>query len=191
MAKVSLTINGKKVEAETGTMLLKAAKDAGFGIPTLCSNDGLEPYGACRLCMVEVENHGRKKMVAACCYPVAEGIIVTTENEEIHRIRKMICELLLASSPVGAHAMLAKRYKIEKSRFKRPDTKDTHCTLCGLCVRWCAEKVKKEAVTYTGRGVNRKVVLVPGDSDQCKSCRQCFHVCDAGRIVRVIDFGDE
>jgi len=94
MKTVQLTINGKRVEATPGTSLLVAAREAGIDIPTLCHNDAVEPYGACRMCLVDIEKGGRKKTVASCVYTVEPGLNVTTSTPKLERMRKLIVELL-------------------------------------------------------------------------------------------------
>jgi len=88
--KVSLNINGKSVTAQEGTTILEAATNAGIQIPTLCHHDNLEPYGACRLCIVEIVKKGRRRIVASCVYPVEEGLEVETHTDKVKRIRRMI-----------------------------------------------------------------------------------------------------
>ena len=126
MAKVQLTIDGKTVTAEEGAMLLQVAREAGADIPTLCHNDEVKPYGACRMCMVEVEEKGRKKLVTSCTFPVKDGISVTTHSDRLYRNRKMIVELLLARCyKVPEVRDLAREYGIdvEHPRFQvREDT---------------------------------------------------------------------
>ena len=96
---VSLKINGKKVKADEGTTILKAARANGIEIPTLCSHDGLEAYGACRLCIVEIKKGGRVVIETSCTYPVEEGLEVKTSTPRIIDARKVIVELHLARSP--------------------------------------------------------------------------------------------
>jgi len=187
MDNISLTIDGKNVQAEKGMTIIQAAQKAGITIPNLCHDDRLEPYGACRFCMVEIEKNGWKKLVASCCYPAEEGLVVDTKTEKVEKIRRMLIELLLAISPCGSHIKLAKEYGIKESRFKLDNPPDAPCDLCGLCVRYCMEIKKKNAVCFVGRGVNRTVALVPGASDECSSCKDCFDVCDAGKMVYLID----
>jgi bidirectional [NiFe] hydrogenase diaphorase subunit len=187
MKMVTIRIDDKNVQVEEGTTLLKAAKSIGVDIPTLCYNDKLEPYGACRFCMVEIEKNKRKKLVASCCYPAEDGLIVRTKTESIDRIRRTLAELLLAVSPSGKHVEIAKQYGVYTSRFKTVDNPEAPCNLCGLCVRYCREIKKKNAVCFVGRGVKRSISLVPGASDSCASCRECLSVCDAGKIVYLID----
>jgi bidirectional [NiFe] hydrogenase diaphorase subunit len=191
MKSVSLMIDGKRVQADEGMTIIQAAKKAGITIPNLCHDDKLEPYGACRFCMVEVEKNNRKKLVASCCYSVEEGLIVNTKAEKAEKVRKLLAELLLSISPSGSHVDIAKQYGITESRFKQLENPESPCTLCGLCVRYCAEIKKKNAVCFVGRGVNRNVTLVPGASDMCSSCRECFDICDAGKMVYLVDMIQE
>jgi bidirectional [NiFe] hydrogenase diaphorase subunit len=94
---INLTINGLPVSVEKGATLLEAARFLGFPIPTLCYMDGLSPYGACRLCVVEIGEGSRAKLVTACTYPAEEGLKVRTASSRVIKARKMILELLLAS----------------------------------------------------------------------------------------------
>jgi bidirectional [NiFe] hydrogenase diaphorase subunit len=171
---IKMEIDGKAVKAREGMMLLEVAREAGIDIPTLCSSEQLKPSGVCRLCMVEIVKGKRRRVVASCCYPAEEGLIVTTTTPEIQRIRKMIIELLWPAS-----AQLGKRYGITKSRFV-PELTD--CSLCGLCVRYCAEVAKKNAIYFQGRGIDRRVAFTPGIAE-CDSCRACFGLCTGGWLV--------
>ncbi len=186
MAKVQLTIDGRTIEAEEGAMLLQVAREAGVEIPSLCHNDELKPYGACRMCMVEVEEHGRTRLVTSCTYPVREGISVTTQSDRIFRNRKMIVELLLARCyKVPEMRRLAEEYGIdvEKPRFQvREDT----CILCGMCVRVCDEVVGVHAIGFAGRGPER--VPTPPfkePSELCIACGACVYVCPVDAIKMV------
>ncbi len=191
MKTVSLVIDGKNVEANEDMKLLQAASSVGIDIPHLCHDDTLKPYGGCRLCIVEIEKNDRKKLVTSCCYPVEEGLVVHTKTDRIIEIRKMLIELLLAISPSGAHATLAKEYGVYKTRFRTEESQEAPCDLCGLCVRYCSEIKKNNAVCFVGRGIHRSVALVPGVSDICSSCRECFTVCDAGKMVYLVEMIQE
>jgi NADH dehydrogenase/NADH:ubiquinone oxidoreductase subunit G len=175
MAQVKLEINGKSVEAPQGATILQAAKSAGIQIPTLCDDDRLEPYGACRMCMVEIQKRGRTRLVASCLYPVEEGLSVQTESEKVQRIRKMIIELLW---PAGQK--YARQYGVTRSRFS---TGMVDCSLCGLCVRYCAEVKKANALYFKGRGIDRKPALVEGSPAPCNGCEECFSLCTGGWVV--------
>ncbi len=187
MKNLTLTIDGKKIQVQQGNTILQAATQNNIAIPTLCHDERLKPFGACRLCMVEIEKHGRKKLIASCCYPAEEGLVVQTKTEKTDKIRKMLVELLLAISPNGTHTTLAKEYGIKKSRFTVKESEEVPCDLCGLCVRYCAEVKKQHAVCFVGRGVHRSVALVPGVSKICSSCRECLDICDAGKMVYLVD----
>lgn len=93
--EITLKIDGKEVKAEKGTTILEVARTNGVEIPTLCYNEQLKPYGACRMCMVEIVRRGRRRLVSSCVYPVEEGLEVVTNNERIGKLRGMIIELLL------------------------------------------------------------------------------------------------
>ena len=96
---VTLTINGREIQAREGVTILEAAKENNIHIPSLCSNEAVTPYGACRLCLVEVAKNGRQKLVASCLYPVEDGLIVKTDSEKVMDNRRVIAELLLARCP--------------------------------------------------------------------------------------------
>jgi len=194
MERITLEIDGKKVKAEEGMTILQAAESVGVEIPTLCHHENLEPYGACRLCTVEITKNERTRLVAACCYPVENGLIVKTDSERVNEIRKIILELLLPLAPTGPLMTLAAKYglckymkkseeegewKVKKFRF--PAEEPTYCTLCGLCVRYCAEVTKENVIGFIGRGVDRQVALVPGK--YCISCRECESICEGGEFM--------
>lgn len=184
MNKVHLNIDGKKVEAEEGMTILEAAKSVGIDIPTLCYHEKLAPYGACRLCTVEIAKNGRTKLVTSCVYNVEDGLTVKTKSPKVERIRKMLLELMLASAPVLSE--LAAEYGVEKPRF---ESGVTQCILCGLCVRYCAEVKGANALTFVGRGKDRRVAFVDEvvNTGVCMDCRECFNVCPTGKIPRETD----
>ena len=175
---VILTIDGIKVQAEEGTTLLEVAKFYGIDIPTLCHNDELTPYGACRLCTVEVDDGRRTRLVASCLYPVKNGIKVKTHSERVIKGRKMILELLIAKCPNSKTLQdLASQMGLEKIRFKM-ENKD--CILCGLCVRMCAEQMGSGAIGFVGRGQKREVATpFHMVSEICRNCGACMYICPA------------
>ena len=167
--------------------ILEAAKKAGIDIPTLCFDERLAPFGACRLCTVEITKNNRTRLVASCVYLAEEGLIVKTDTERVRKIRKMILELLLPPSPTGPLESLAKKYGLEKSRFT---AEQTFCVLCGLCVRYCAEIKKANAIGFIGRGIDREVAFLPEVApDVCMSCRECLELCPSGKVVSDIPDG--
>src|SRR3989304_332405 len=176
MSEILLQIDGKEVRAEEGMTLLMAARSAGILIPTLCHHEKLEPYGGCRICMVEVESRGSTKLVVACVYQVEKNLVVRTRSEKVDRIRKMILELLLAHAPDAPELQdLAKEYGAEKDRFEK---EASFCIHCGLCVRYCAEVKKKNAVGFVDRGTRREICFIPEiSSKECWNCKECFPLC--------------
>lgn len=175
MKRIQLEIDGKKVQAKEGATILEVARENGIYIPTLCHNDELKPSGVCRLCMVEISKNKRTKLVASCVYPVEKNLVVKTNSEKIRKIRKMIVELLWPTVPA-----LAKEFEVEKSRFV---PEHTECCLCGLCVQYCAEVRKLNAVYFKGRGINREVAILPELVDDCAYCTKCYGLCPGGWIV--------
>jgi heterodisulfide reductase subunit A len=184
---IKLVIDDQEFKAEEGQTILEVAQRAGIRIPTLCYHPALEPYGACRLCTVEVRWGRRVSLETACTYPVREGIEVKTMSPMVVQTRKMILELLLARCPnVPLIQDLAREYGIEKSRFKTDDP-DEDCILCGLCVRVCNELVGTGAINFSDRGINR-VVGPPflEKTRTCIGCGACAIVCPTGAI-RIVD----
>jgi bidirectional [NiFe] hydrogenase diaphorase subunit len=176
MSEILLQIDGIQVEAKEGMTILKAAQSAGIYIPTLCHHEKLEPYGACRICVVEVDARGRKGLVAACLYPVEPGLVVRTRSEKVDKTRKILLEQFLAHAPdAPALKDLAQEYGADKDRFEK---ESSFCILCGLCVRYCSEVKKKNAVGFVDRGASREINFIPEiASKECWDCKECFPLC--------------
>lgn len=178
---VNLTINGLVVSVEDGATILEAAQFLGFPIPTLCYMEGLSPYGACRLCVVEIGEGEKSKLVSSCTYKVEEGLKVRTASRRVLRARKMVIELLLASCPQSKVIQdLASKFEVRQQRFKQ---EHEDCILCGLCVRMCEEQMMAKAIGFRGRGENRSIGT-PFDikSDVCRLCGGCIYVCPACQL---------
>ncbi len=178
---ITLTLNGLHVSVEQGTTLLEAAQFLGFPIPTLCHMEGLTPYGACRLCVVEIGEGPKAKLVTACTYPAEEGLRVRTSSERVVRARRMILELLLASCPQSRTIQdLASAHGIRQQRFKQ---EHEDCILCGRCVRMCEEQMMAKAIGFRGRGETRSIGT-PFDqkSELCRTCGGCIYVCPACQL---------
>jgi len=173
---INLTINGVAASFEKGTTLLEASKILGFPISTLCHLEGLSPYGACRLCIVEIGEDTKSKLVTSCTYKVEEGLKIRTASTRVVNARKMIIELLLATCPQSKTIQdLASNYGVTQQRF-RQEFED--CILCGLCVRICEEQMMAKAIGFFGRGENRRIGT-PFDkkSEVCRLCGGCMFVC--------------
>jgi bidirectional [NiFe] hydrogenase diaphorase subunit len=182
---VTLKINGKKIKAEEGSTLLDAARAKGIEIPTLCSNDALKPYGACRLCIVEIRKTGRTVIEPSCVYPVKEGLEVKTNSPRVIEARKMVLELHLARSPnAKIIKQLAEEYGIKDSAREMGKDND-YCILCGQCVRACNEVVKAGAIQFSGSGVD-KIVDSPFSktAEDCIACGSCAFICPTGIIKK-------
>ena len=176
MSEILLQIDGKEVSAKEGMTLLEVARSAGISIPTLCYHERLEPYGGCRLCLVELESRGWTRLVVSCVYPVEKNLVVRTRSEKIDRIRKMILQLLLAHAPDAFDLQdLAQEYGADKNRFEK---EASFCIHCGLCVRYCAEVKKKNAVGFVDRGIRKEISFIPEiASKECWNCKECFPLC--------------
>ncbi|MEM3527796.1 MAG: 2Fe-2S iron-sulfur cluster-binding protein [Candidatus Bathyarchaeia archaeon] len=189
MMGLKLKIDDKEVEAMEGETILDAAKKLGIEIPTLCHHEGLEPYGACRICSVEIEKNGRKRIVAACCYPAEEGLNVKTRSPRIDRIRRIIIELAainVGGDLSGKFLELAAEYKADTSRFlQEVKVEPSKCILCGLCVRRCVEACWDSVIGFVGRGVNRRIVMYPEKASICSTCDHCHGICPTGRITSI------
>lgn len=204
---ISVTIDGRDIEVAEGTTVLQAAKALKIVIPTLCHDDRIKPFGACRLCIVEIA--GMSKPLTACTTPAAHEMIVTTQSARLYRLRKTVVELLLSDHPndcmtcIGTGECklqeLAYQYGIRDNRFKgemrdhhRIDTnpfvvrQQNKCVLCGLCVRVCDEVQGVGAIGFAERGFEAKVTPPFGNTLDCEFCGQCVSVCPTGALSGAI-----
>jgi NADH dehydrogenase/NADH:ubiquinone oxidoreductase subunit G len=181
MREIRLQIDGKEVTASEGMTVLEAARGAGITIPTLCHHDSLEPYGGCRLCIVEAEVDGRPTMVASCVHQVANDLVITTRSDRIDRLRKTLLELLMAHAPDSPVLQeLAAEYGADRNRF---EPEPAFCVHCGLCVRYCAEVVGENAVCFIDRGVRKEISFIPEIASRvCHDCKQCFPLCPTSYV---------
>jgi NADH dehydrogenase/NADH:ubiquinone oxidoreductase subunit G len=178
---IELTINDVNISVEEGTTILEAARFLGFPIPTLCYMEGLSPYGACRLCLVEIGEGARSRLVTSCTYPAETGLHVRTASERVVRARRMVLELMLASCPQSKVIQdLASAHEIRVQRFRQ---EHEDCILCGLCVRMCEEQMMAKAIGFRSRGEHRSIGA-PFDvrSEKCRLCGGCIYVCPACQL---------
>ncbi len=207
---VSITIDGRRVKVREGATILQASRENDIYIPTLCDDPRLEPYGGCRLCLVQIK--GMARPVTACTTPVSEGMIVETTNEEIEDLRRTIVELLLSDHPNDCMVCekagdctlqeLAYFYNIRKNRFygerRQYAERDGNpfierdmekCILCGKCVRVCSEVQGVSAIEIAYRGFSAKV-CPPFEKDlDCEFCGQCVSVCPTGALMGKLSMG--
>ncbi|MBS1260700.1 MAG: NADP-reducing hydrogenase subunit HndD [Calditrichaeota bacterium] len=185
---VTITIDGRDVEAPAGAYILDVAGELDIDIPSLCAHPGLEPFGACRLCVVEIQKPGwddwYRQLVTSCLYPVADGLKVWTNSEEVRRNREVVLDLQLARVPKSdVIGDLAREYGVERTSYAERDTDDT-CIMCAICVRAC-DAVGRSAIATLSRGPD-KYVDVP-DKDACIGCLVCAHLCPTDAIAFVAD----
>jgi heterodisulfide reductase subunit A len=179
----SLTINNTPVEVEEGTKLLPAIEKAGVKVPTLCHHKALTPYGACRLCVVEVHAPGRPPAIqASCSYPALDGISVFTHSDRVTRARRIVAELLLARCPEAeAVKRIAAELGVRDTRIRK---KHDDCIYCGLCVRMCQERMGRAAIGFSGRGPRKKLEAPFGKHNPiCWTCGACNFICPTGKKV--------
>lgn len=178
---ITFKMNGLDVQAEEGLTLLETAKFYGLEIPTLCYNEGLSPYGGCRLCLVEIGVEPRTKLVSSCTYPAEEGLVVHTDTRRVIEARRMMIELMLSVAPFSKQIQdLASKFGVTKMRFT---PRNQECILCGLCVRMCAEQMDGRAIGFQNRGSKRKI-STPFDvrSEECRLCGGCMYICPACQL---------
>jgi bidirectional [NiFe] hydrogenase diaphorase subunit len=187
----TLTIDDREIHAEKGSTILEVARENGIEIPTLCYNEALESYGACRLCLVEIIRNGRSRLVTSCLYPVEEGLIVRTASERVIANRKMLVELLLARcSGEKVIQDLARKLGVEETSFRAEYLEHNRCILCALCVRACQEVVGVSAISLVNRGV-KKEVAPPflETATACIGCGSCVYICPTS-CIEMEDIGD-
>ncbi len=182
---VTVTVDGRKLQARRGAFVLQVARSAGIEIPTLCDHPALEPSGACRLCVVEVTHpdwNGWRGLMTSCLYPVTDGIEVFTNSEAVREARRRVLALLAARCPnTPVIQELAARHGADTRWLQvNPDADD--CILCGLCTRVC-EAHATSAIGTAGRGAEKHVGPFAGQPpDECVGCGACRIVCPTGEI---------
>jgi bidirectional [NiFe] hydrogenase diaphorase subunit len=177
---VEIIIDGVQCEGKVGEMVLDVARAHGFVIPTLCHHEGLNPYGACRLCLVEVLAGGPAGLHSSCTLPVGAGMELETQSESVVSARRAVVQLLLDRTP---QVPFVQRLAASMGVEPRSDAEsEERCVLCGRCVRACAQ-VGAYAIGFAGRGIHRRVTTPFQHTPKtCIACRACFHVCPTGAI---------
>lgn len=185
MKILTLHLNGRAVEALEGETIVQVARREGVEIPTLCHQDGIEPASVCRLCLVELTDGKRTRLVTSCSYPLTKsGLYVQTDTERVLRNRRMIVELLLARCPESDTLQrLAAQLGVTAERFPAGDAAEK-CILCGLCERVCDQTVEVRGISRAHRGIHRRMTTPFGEPPAgCTGCRACAFVCPTGAVA--------
>ena len=177
-----VNVDGRTAHVARGTTILNAARQMGVKIPTLCNYRGLSPYGACRVCLVEIEMPRGGQLVASCSHPIESNLVVHTETENVTEARRTVLELLLAQAPDSRElAELAAGLGVKTTPFQ--PAAEGKCVLCGLCTRVCSEMMGRGAINFVGRGTAREIsTAFDVTTDQCQACGACTFVCPTGAI---------
>jgi len=190
---LEIKINGNSYQADKGEYVLEVCRRNRILVPTLCHHDSLSGLGACRLCVVEVNEGNGNKVVISCVYPLSKDCEVFTESEKIKGIRKTILSMLKTRAPEGDRlASLCRMYGVEEDRrFTVPKSREgssaqiqlaSACILCGLCTQACAA-LGTGAISTVGRGVVKKVSTAYGEPpEDCVGCGSCAAVCPTKAI---------
>ena len=207
---VRLTIDGIAVDAPEGTSVLRAALAAGIGIPKLCATDSLEPFGSCRVCLVEIQ--GRKGTPASCTTPVEAGMVVRTQTETLARVRKGVLELYISDHPLDCLTCAANgdcelqdvagevglrdvRYGLAGANHLGHSKDESNpyfafdpskCIVCSRCVRACEEVQGTFALTVAGRGFDSAISASAGNAfidSECVSCGACVQACPTATLI--------
>ena len=202
---VNLTIDGTQVTVSKTATIYEAAKEIGIKIPVLCYAKKLMPYGACRFCLVQVEQM-KGRLIPACTTPVSEGMVVTTTSEEIEKVRKTVMEFLLVNHVLDcpvcdkggecdlqdlAYEFGSTSNRFEGEKFDLPtdevnpliERNMNRCVLCGRCVRVCDEVVGYGSYSFINRGFETKIATAYDRGLSCEFCGQCVSLCPVGAIL--------
>ena len=172
---VTITVDDEEIETTEGASVLAAALEAGICIPNLCYLPETSPTGACRVCVVEVERHGRTKMTAACTLEASDGMVIHAHSENVLRARRNVVEILLAEVPDSDVLQnLAERLEVDEVRYPE---REGECVMCGRCVAACADVAGTGAKGFIGRGRERHIGLPFYNEKYCQKCDECNERC--------------
>lgn len=203
---ITLNINGLDYQGKQGQTILEIASEHGIDIPTMCYDKRLEPFGACRTCLVEVT--GARNPLPACTTPATDKMVIQTQTEKVEKLRHSVIELLLTTHPLDCPVCdkagecdlqdMSYEFGVSENRFKAPipDTPykddnpfitiiENRCILCGRCIRICEEVMGRSALAFINRGSKTFIGPAFGDSlvnTSCEFCGQCVSTCPVGAL---------
>jgi NAD-dependent dihydropyrimidine dehydrogenase PreA subunit/ferredoxin len=190
--KITITVDGKPLEVKKDATLLDELEENRIRIPHLCYDSSLGSIGACRMCLVKVE--GKRGLIPSCSIPVEEGMVVTTEDEEINNLRKSVLQMIIAEC--GEEIQQSRDIRYWMRRYKITEIGDdsnevlvkdpNRCILCGKCVRACAELSGQKVINFANRGSNTVTITglnEPFGSTNCANCLACAHYCPTNAIT--------
>jgi len=188
MASVETEIDGRKIEVERDRWAVDVAREMGIEIPTLCHHPALVPYGACRLCVVEVTKGRWTWLATSCDLPIREGLSIRTSTPEVIAARKMALELLWSMSPDATRIQdMARELGVTEPRFTSRGGLGK-CILCNQCIRACRAVLGQPAICISRRGTERRVSSPFGEpSETCTGCMTCVRICPTGHIESIDD----
>ncbi|MCD5402092.1 2Fe-2S iron-sulfur cluster-binding protein [candidate division NPL-UPA2 bacterium] len=205
MERIALSIDGENIVADKGITILEAALGNGIYIPHLCYHPDLEPGGACRLCIVELDDG---QLVTSCRIPIEPRMVVRTKSPKVDKALRPIVELLIANhhstcrgcasnkrcelqrimAHLGIDRRRVRRLRLPKEELPRDtsnpsfDYQPNKCVLCGICLRTCKQVQGVSFLHFVGRGYGTKIAFF-GDKSRCKSCRECVLRCPVGALI--------
>jgi len=216
MTAIKAIMDGREIVAQQGQTILQAAKANSIHIPTLCYHPAIAPYGACRLCLVQIKNN--PKLLPSCTTEIVEGMNILTQTPDILEARKSVIELILVRHPLdcfsckrnGACELQNVAYElgVEQSRYAREGKINRHhtieqanpfymrdmnkCILCARCIRTCSELAHYHAIDFHSRGIQATVNPPLGKSletSDCTFCGQCVQNCPVGALFEKPSIG--
>ena len=215
--KLTLSIDGQRVEVEPGATVLDATRALGIDVPTLCHEDRVDPMGSCRMCLVEIE--GQRRLQPGCAFGAADGMVVRTDSDRVKRHRQVLLSMYLADHDLDDEGLPRERGTGNKLRehvlrhgtgpalppidadrqYRADDNPYVHfdpeaCVLCNLCVRYCDEVEAVSAITLAMRGSNTTIATADqrGLLDTtCEMCGGCIAVCPTGAMTEKPSLGSD
>lgn len=180
---VDIKIDGQNIQARDGETVLEVARRLKIDIPTLCYHEEVSPFGACRLCVVEVKAGRTWCLVPSCQTVVEKGMEVDTTSDKVMEGRRLAAELLYYRYPT-TRVVRDMAAKLGVTMWKQGPADGRDCVLCGLCVRACREIVGANALTFMDRGLNRDLEEpeIGFDADRCIGCGSCAFICPTGFV---------